>query len=222
MKKTDILAISDPHLGSEDCNTEKLMKTLRGYDYRKLVIVGDLSQEGEIAKEQFEVLGYLSDNREKITVVDGNHDLIGETLLHNRLGIEVVKKYETFVNNKRFCFIHGHRQFDRICFIFSEPLVDKLFCYLIKIFSRVTYIKKWLDYFHESISLHFAKKAGKYARKRGYDTVICGHTHMPLHMVFDGKKGKRIEYFNCGTFTGNICTFITIDKQGNTELHWAN
>lgn len=39
--KIDALLISDIHLGSKGCNADKLLETLKKYEPKELIIVGD-------------------------------------------------------------------------------------------------------------------------------------------------------------------------------------
>ncbi len=224
MNKTHTLIISDIHLGSEICKPEILLKVLRGYSYEKLIIVGDLYEEGgAINDQQFEVVKYLRENREKIEYVDGNHDPAGESLA-KIIGIDVAKRYEWEMHGKKLCAMHGH-QFDKLCFIFNVGLVDWLFVNSIKFLKMINFqlcnVSKWLDNFHNSLSVSFAKKAKKYAKKHKFDVIICGHIHKPLHFTFTDKKGS-IEYFNCGSWVEDICSFITISESGEIKLHLVN
>ena len=130
MNKVHILIISDVHLGSKICNAGALLKILKGYLYQNLIIVGDLFEgDGIISDEQFEIIEYLRKmlkNKNKIICVDGNHDPVEKGLARKFIGIDVRKKYEWKMGGKKFCAIHGH-QFDKFCFVFSEPLIDKIF-----------------------------------------------------------------------------------------------
>ncbi len=222
MNKTHILIISDIHLGSKICNSVILLETLKGYFYEKLIIVGDLYERGGVfTDEHFEFLRYLRENRGKIIYIDGNHDPAGEGLINGIIGIDAVKKYKWEICGKKLCAIHGH-QFDKLCFIFSEPLIDKIFMNFVWCLKMINMhwfnIAKWLDDFHNNLSFRFANKAKKYAKKHKINIIICGHIHKPLHLTFTDKNGS-IEYFNCGSWVEDTCSFITIDENGKIKLH---
>lgn len=211
------VVISDVH------DKRNVLETLREYHYEKLIIVGDLYEEEQEIEEEF--IDYLRKNREKIVYIDGNHDPSENNLVGKAICVEVVKEYKWKLSGKKFCAIHGH-QFDKVCFIFSEPLIDKMFLYLVWALKIINIkglnVAKWVDYFHIKFSDHIAKKVRRYAIKHCSDTIICGHTHIPLHIVFGSKNGKKINYFNCGGCFGDLHTFLTIDENGTTELHSAS
>jgi UDP-2,3-diacylglucosamine pyrophosphatase LpxH len=55
--------------------------------------------------------------------------------------------------------------------------------------------------------------AVRHARKRGVQTVICGHTHEPVDETVDG-----IRYINSGSWTEEPCSFVTVGDDG-PSLH---
>jgi predicted phosphodiesterase len=42
-----------------------------------------------------------------------------------------------------------------------------------------------------------------------YDTIICGHTHLPEHTD---------KYINTGSFCEKECSYVVIDKKGKIRL----
>lgn len=83
-------------------------------------------------------------------------------------------------------------------------------------------LHNWVDFFHKQFALSIAKKIKKYAIKRKADVIICGHTHIPLHDVFHDKKGRKIEYFNCGSWLEERCSYVTVDEHGAAELRFID
>ena len=143
MEKTHTLLISDIHLGSENCQAKLLLGTLQGFDYERIIVVGDLYEKGSfICDDQFEIVKYLRNNRKKLIYIDGNHDPSLRQL-----------------GQKKFRAMHGH-QFDRFCFIFSEPLIDKIISYAISFLQRMDaqkfHVGRWIDNLHISYSQHVA------------------------------------------------------------------
>ena len=222
MNKTDVLIISDIHLGHASCNAGTLLEFLTNSSFGTLIILGDLFEiGGTISDEQFKILEYLRQMRDKIVYIDGNHDPRHEVLVKEIIGVKPIRKYIWDMGGKRFCAMHGH-QFDKFCFIFSLSLIDKLFSKLISFLKMIHFerfsLKRWIDYYHNKFSDHIAKKAIRYAKRRGFDVMICGHTHVPLELTYRRRK-RVIQYFNSGCLVENQCSYITIDKDGNVKLH---
>ncbi|OGZ70738.1 MAG: hypothetical protein A3F47_00455 [Candidatus Staskawiczbacteria bacterium RIFCSPHIGHO2_12_FULL_38_11] len=218
------LIISDVHLRSERCNAKALLKMLKASSYKELIIVGDLSEkEGKFSDDQFRVVDYLFKNKEKVTCIYGNHDRHDKTIVAGILGKRMLKEYEWPMGKKRCLAIHGHN-LDWVHRIFEEPLIDKAFYDFLWLFKKINFAGfnavKWHDSLHDGFSDSVAQKAMKYAKKKGIDVIICGHTHKPLHRTCQGKNGKEIHYFNSGGWIKGLCaSYITIDEYGNVKLH---
>ncbi len=151
------------------------------------------------------------------------HDRKDTTLSKRILGIPARKKYEWTRGGKKFCAIHGDK-LDVASFLFDEPLVDKVFYDFLWLFKKINFggfnAVTWHDSFHDTFSESIAKKAMAYAKKKGIDVIICGHTHKPLYRNCLGKNGKEVHYFNSGGWIKGLCSsYITIDEHGNVQLH---
>lgn len=223
MKKTHTLVISDIHLGLESCQAGLLLKMLDSFYYEHLIVLGDLYERGRvICEEQFEVVKYLRQNRRRLVYVAGNHDYAAKNTIDPIIGARVVKSHKWQAGQKRFVALHGH-QFDKFCFIFSEPAIDRMISrailFLQRIDSAKLHVAKWIDGLHGSYARHVAKRACRYAKRRKADVVICGHIHRPGRIVFSSKKnGRAVEYFNCGSWVSNPCSFVAVDQAGSAEL----
>jgi len=68
-----------------------------------------------------------------------------------------------------------------------------------------------LDKFHTSwqrLPRRVEERALKYAALHGASFIFCGHTHQVDHQI-----KNNIEYWNCGHWTGNTGTFITMNEK---------
>jgi len=59
------------------------------------------------------------------------------------------------------------------------------------------------------LSAKVADGAIAHGESRSAQRVFCGHTHEPLSMTRDG-----VEYYNSGSWTQEVPTYIAIDQQG--------
>ncbi len=235
MKTAHILIISDVHLRSENCQARILLDILREYEYEILMINGDLIEDNwtplnkvKMNRQQFQVIEYLRDilreknGNKKIIRIGGNHDPSGVDFINQVLGLETLDEYRWEMGGKMFCVKHGH-QFDR--FIFRNPLLSKvistIFLYLQRIDTRKRHLTRMIDRFHNRwfrLTETVANEAAAFARQEGIDIIICGHTHEGTHREFE-KDGRIIEYWNSGDWTGHQCSFITIERSGQINLH---
>lgn len=222
MQKAETLILSDIHLGSEDCNAGQVLEVLGSWLFGRLIVNGDLHEQRKpITKEQFEIVNFLSRNREKVILISGNHDPIekGICLL---TGIKQVKDYRWHAGGKKFYATHGHR-FDGWHWIFQDEYVDWLFSRFVNLLKGVKFsgidLERSVNGFHDGFSMQIALRAGFSGIRNGDDVVFCGHTHFPMHHRFIGKNGKIVDYYNSGACLGNSCTFIATDTFGNVQLH---
>jgi len=81
------------------------------------------------------------------------------------------------------------------------PFADEFF----KIFKNKTN-----DFVEKSSDVK--RNALKYIDLNSYDSIVCGHTHMPEN------SGK---YVNCGSFCEDKCSYVTIDKKGKIRLDFC-
>lgn len=224
-KDIDTIIVSDIHLGSEVSRPKSVMEVLQKYNFRRLILLGDIFDDlnfKRLKKEHWDLLSYirkLSKPRKKIEVVwvEGNHDEGLSELMSHLIGIKVFVEYEWKINNKKFLAIHGH-QFDR--FLNENVIISNISSFVYnKIqkydkkkqrFSR--FIKRkskgWLRLSHK-----VADGALNYAGHKNADVVICGHTHQSLI-----KKYLQTEYFNTGCWTDIPSTYITIDTKGDVNV----
>lgn len=222
------------HLLSENCQAKLLLDTLHQYDYQRLIFVGDTVQDDSYYSDnkqlnwyQLQLIEYLRDRMRKKPGIElirimGNHDSSSHDFLNKLLGIKSVPEYRWNMNGKRYCAIHGH-QFDR--FIFNNPILSRListgYLYLQKIDFRNRYLTRLLDRYHTRwfrLTPTIIAAAIDYARKQGIDIIICGHTHEHIRRIFL-ENNRKIEYWNCGDWTGRTCAFISLEKNGEMQLH---
>lgn len=215
-----MLIFGDSHWGSGKPGAKKLLEALQGYKARRLIIGGDLNENGyQLSPDERKALDYLKSQQEKIVYVFGNHDTPNKKSLAGEIGVKPVERFVFEVNGEKACVIHGH-QFDRFYFFFSEPLIDYLLERTFRLLRWAdrckNHLSRWLDILHEKLAHHFIKKARRYAKKHKFSTIICFHLHRHGHVFFPGKR--PVDYWNGGE-TGDGCSFITIGYDGKIELH---
>lgn len=221
----DAVVISDIHLGSPNCQARALVQFLgevrRGpLRTRRLILNGDVFDSIDfrrLKKHHWNVLSELrklSDEVE-ITWINGNHDGPADIVSH-LLGVEVTEEKVVESGGRRVLFLHGHR-FDE--FItrhrFITWVADRTYHLLQRLDPSHTFAK-----FAKRNSKTFLRSAEKieadavrYAARRGYDAVCCGHTHHPA-----ARPGGPVRYYNSGCWTEKPCHYLTL-KDGAVEVH---
>lgn len=212
---SDIIIISDIHLGSIVCQDKKLLDFLRNLEQHcsKLIINGDLFDHWNFKKlsdNHWTILKTIRKLSSKIDVIwiRGNHDGPSEMISH-LIGVEFLDEYYFCVNNKKYIVVHGDIFDD---FLTKYPLITKIadvFYRFIQKMDPSFYWPRLLKHSSKTFLRAIEKvsaRAKTYCISKQMDGIICGHTHVP---IID--KNENVSYYNCGCWTSNPCTYIRIN-----------
>lgn len=232
--------LSDIHLGTRECQAERLLAFLESVQADCIYLVGDIIDLWALrggfywpATHAAIVRKLLSKAREgtRVVYVPGNHDescrdFAGQVLA----GIEVRREcIHTLADGRRLLVLHGD-EFDaavkcgRVMAILGTRLYDLFLRWgyrlnrVRKVFglghwSLVTWLKGRVGNVRRHVERFEAAAAGE-ARRRGLDGIVCGHIHRPAIVEQDG-----IVYCNDGDWVEHA-TALVEDSQGHLRL-WA-
>jgi UDP-2,3-diacylglucosamine pyrophosphatase LpxH len=217
---SNILVISDVHLGSPVCKVKSLAKVLKNEKYGHLIINGDLFDNKYIErykKGHWNILSLIRkiSKKKKVTFILGNHDIKSKNII-KILGLEFVERLELEVGGKRMLFLHFH-QFDP--FIFKHPwitdIAEKIY-YFFQSVDRSRKFSRWL----KRTSKSFLKlkdgvkdKALDYIKDKDFDCIFGGH----IHFAETSNNGDK-EYYNSGSFCDEPCHYLLINNKGIVTL----
>jgi len=210
--KIDTLIISDIHLGDETTRCEEVIKLLRRYEYKKLILNGDILNGLRFKRlhtEHWMILSKLRNLTKQCEVIwiHGNHDAQSD-ILSRLLGIKVYNKYIWEAGGKKFLAIHGH-QYDRFLhknLLFSYSAYAAY--HLIKTYDKsglLTGLIKEKSATWQRSSLEVARGALKLGKTIGADYVFCGHTHK-----IDQAEKNGVIYYNTGSWNDKPSGYIMI------------
>ena len=217
----DTIIVSDLHLGSEVSRAPAALKMLKQASFNRLILLGDIFSDlnfGRLKKEHWQFLGYirkLSNPRREIEVVwvEGNHDHGLTQVMSHLVGVRVYQEYAWEFEGQRHVAVHGH-QFDR--FVSRNRVLSGFLSALHLGLQKISFGKKRMIGFLERFDTAWLRLSAKvahgallHAKSRSASRVFCGHTHEALSLKSDG-----IEYYNSGSWTQEIPTYIAIDRQG--------
>jgi len=224
MEKTKVgtLILSDIHLGLKLSRSRQAYDVIESHSFDRLILAGDIFENLNFHRLDKSQWGFLSMIRNltnpkygiEVVLVAGNHDRLLLTL-QNLLGINVVTEYEWREKGKKFLVLHGDR-FDRV--------VDRnrIFTYLMNLIYNISqwvdrgyvsqYLKKGSKIRHRAMP-RVEKGVIEYAKKKGADVVVCGHTHLRKNNIVDS-----VHYLNTGCWTEKPSSYVTITG-GVPELH---
>ena len=239
MTKYKSVFISDLHLGSKHCNSEKLLNFLDNLDTEKLYLVGDVIDGWRLHKKWYwpkshnkivQKLIKISKKTE-IIYITGNHDEFLRTIPNVRIGNVDVKNRSVHmgVDGKRYLVVHGD-MFDnlmrtksgRFIMHFGDIAYDGLI-YANKVvnsfrsligrppWSLAKFLKRKAKTAANYIG-DFEIQMAEYCKRKGYDGIICGHIHHASIEKHDG-----VVYMNDGDWCES-CTALVEKQNGDWEI----
>lgn len=234
--------ISDVHLGTRDCQAEKLAGFLKEYECDQLYLVGDIIDGWRLRKSMYWPQSHtnvirriltMSKRGTRVVYVTGNHDEFLRRYATLNIGnILLVDEAEhVTADGRRLLVIHGD-QFDVItrCHCWLAFLGDHAYELSLRLNRWLNYWRARCGYGYWSLSgylKHRVKKAVNFisdfedalaheCRKRDMQGVICGHIH---HAEIREVNG--IDYHNCGDWVES-CTALIEHWDGSiSQYRWA-
>ena len=220
---------SDIHLGSEVARPQAVRDMLKIYNFKRLILLGDIFDDLNFTRLNKEHWGLLSDVRKfsnpkqkkKVIWVEGNHDEGLIEIMSHLIGIDVLREYIWRINGKKFLAIHGH-QFDR--FLNENVVISKIASYIYDKIQKFGKDKQTFARYVKAKSKGWLKLAGKiavrasdYGKQKKVDVVICGHTHLATEQKF---QEKNITYYNSGCWTDLPSSYLIIYDDGSLEIKY--
>jgi len=226
----DTLYLSDVHLGSKGCNAKEVLKTLKNYNAKNLVLVGDFIDGWLLQRRMYwpqshnNVIQYvlkLSKKGTKVIYITGNHDEFLRSYSGEQFGdIEIVDEYI----EGSIWTTHGDL-YDGIVKLHwlgklggrGYELSIMLDRWIKSMGFRVS-LSKWLkSKVKEAVKFvtNFENDLAKEALERGCDTVLCGHIHTPSDKIIE----NGVRYLNCGDWIENN-SYIVKTLEGQFELRY--
>lgn len=215
----DITIISDLHLGSDVCRSDKIYDFLEQLNTNILVLNGDIFDSMDfrrLKKKHWRIIKKLRNisKNTKLIWISGNHDQQAQPIAH-LVGASFVKEYKHTTHSKKIIILHGDR-FDML--INSRPLLTKIADNIYRLIQRLDnnldnnyYYSSKIKQKSKTLSKCFKNvisRALDYQDKHQYDAIIIGHLHQAAHIIRDNDR----EYVNCGCWTDKICHFVTINS----------
>lgn len=231
--------ISDLHLGSKHCNSDKLLSFLEELNTEKLYLVGDIVDGWRLRKKWYwpskhhkivKKLMKISKNTEVIYIT-GNHDEFLRAIPGINVGdVTVYNRYDHIgVDGKKYLVTHGD-MFDHLMRTKSGRVVmhfgDFAYDGLLHLNRFVNGVRKMFNMQPWSMAKYLKKKAKvaanyigdfevemiEYCRKKKYDGIIAGHIHSAKIREIDG-----VTYMNDGDWCES-CTALVEHHDGKFEI----
>jgi UDP-2,3-diacylglucosamine pyrophosphatase LpxH len=242
MKRTyRTIFISDIHLGTKACKADLLNNFLKHNTCETLYLVGDIIDAWKIQQNRMKwqqshtnvvrriLLHSMRDTR--VVYVAGNHDeflrpMIPYAASFGKVEICNITTHEG-ADGKRYMVIHGDL-FDGIARLtpWISFLGGRTYDFILDLNSRFNWIRHRMGFGYWSLSKFLKHKVKKaidfmnkfelnitgYAKRKGYDGVICGHIHYAQI-----KTINDIVYMNDGDWVES-CTALVEHHDGRWEI----
>lgn len=219
-RKIKVSVISDLHLATRACKAKQVLRYLKSINPQTLVLNGDIIDSWRFSRNYFpkphlKVVRQLIKMMEKgvkIYYITGNHDEFLRKFNQTKIGkLKIVNQLVLDMDGQKTWIFHGDL-YDHI--IHKAKWLAKVGAAaygLITVINNGVNLGLKLFGQKEVILYKSLKKKAKNknrptafetaiaatAAARQYQTVICGHTHVPTdkHILM---PGKPIHYINCG------------------------
>jgi UDP-2,3-diacylglucosamine pyrophosphatase LpxH len=219
----DGLILSDLHLGAESCQVRTIQRFLEELPpTRRLVLNGDVLENTEhrLTKSHWKVLSQLrklSDDLELIWV-SGNHDPDADAIAH-LIGANFVREYQFQSGGRNILCVHGD-VWDK--FLTDHPILtnvaDWFYLWMQRLNRRLAVTAKRSSKTFLRCVNKVREEAIEYAKIKGADVIVCGHTHHAESVEVPGHGGLPLTYCNAGCWTDHHCHYWTV-QEGVVELH---
>ena len=233
--------ISDVHLGTNECQAEKLNNFLKNNSCDTLYLIGDIIDAWRIQQNKWRwkqshtnvvrrVLGHAKKGT-RVLYIAGNHDEFLRPMIPYNFSfglIEIHNQMEHIgADGKHYLVTHGDL-FDGITRLapWLAFLGDKAYDVVLSLNSKLNWILHRFGFRYFSLSQYlkyrvkkavdfifqFEKNLASYCKKRGFDGVICGHIHHAEIKEIDG-----VTYMNDGDWVES-CTALVEHHNGRWEI----
>jgi len=241
MKTYRSIFVSDVHLGTKDCQADRLNNFLKHNSCDTLYLVGDIIDAWKIQQNKWRwkqshtnvvrrVLGHAKRGT-RVIFIAGNHDEFLRPMIPYGFSfglIEIHNQTEHIgADGKHYLVVHGDL-FDGITRLapWIAFLGDKAYDFVLTLNNKFNWIRRRMGFGYFSLSRYLKYKVKKavdfvfkfeenlanYCKKRGFDGVICGHIH---HAEI--KEINGVAYMNDGDWVES-CTALVEHWDGRWEI----
>jgi len=229
--------VSDVHLGTKDCQAERLRQFLSATTMEHLYLVGDIVDLWAMRRRWYwpqahndVIQKVLKQARHgtKVTYIPGNHDEHFREFVGLDFGGIAIRREAEHVtaDGRKLLILHGDEFDTLISMGWLYRLGDAAYSVLLWANRWMNHVRRLLGMGYWSLAAAIKRKVknamrfvGRFeqclarrAREAGADGVVCGHIHKPDMTVIDG-----IHYYNDGDWVDS-CTALVEHFDGRMEI----
>lgn len=218
----DAVVLSDLHLGARNCRAEDVLRFLDWVDAERIVLNGDIFDDPMLRGLERSHLAVLERLRElsaerSVEWLRGNHDPEPEWW-ETVLRLPCHEETELAVGDKRYLVFHGHR-WDR-SLDWPHWLVngaDEIYRFSQRVdptHRLARFLKHRCKHFCRAVD-RLQRMATVEARRRLYDGVVVGHTHVAADLW----QGST-HFLNSGCWTEKPAAFVGVRDGRAKRYFW--
>lgn len=229
--------VSDVHLGTRDCQAERLRAFLRSCHSDVLYLVGDLVDLWAMRRRWYwpqphndviQTVLKKARHGTHVVYIPGNHDEHFRQFVGLDFGGIAIRRQVIHLtaDGRRLLVVHGD-EFDALIHMgFLYRVGDAAYGLLLLLNRWMNRVRRWvgLDYWSLAAAVkrkvknamrfvgRFEQHLAHRARELRCDGVVCGHIHKPDMTVIDG-----VHYYNDGDWVDS-CTALVEHLDGRMEI----
>jgi len=232
------LFLSDMHLGSRGCQSDRLLDFLRNHEGETIYLVGDIVDGWRLGSKWYwpvahndvlQILLRAARGGARIIYIPGNHDAFLRDFYGTSFGgVEVVEQaVHVAADGRRYLVVHGDsfdtalKHTQRWGFLDGSALrATSAINAPINVTRRLMglshwSLSRWVKLKVKSVTNYlsdFEQGLAELARRHQVEGVVCGHVH---HAAIHDDLGVR--YINCGDWVES-CTAVAEHSDGSFEI----
>lgn len=238
-RKVEVVVISDVHLGSCSAHAKELLDYLKSIKPKKVILNGDIVdfrqlQKGFWPKSHIRVLRYLvalTGKGVQIEYITGNHDqMLHQFALFRHGFFRIQNNLLQELNGKKCWIFHGD-VFDaglRESRCLTSGLLTRLRCLASLVGQRLNgnqagSCPKARNRAERAAAFvrNFEQTCAATAIAKGYEYVICGHTHYPEIRTIT-TPGGQVTYLNSGDWVENLTALEYYEGQWHLYRYYQD
>jgi UDP-2,3-diacylglucosamine pyrophosphatase LpxH len=225
----NFIILSDLHLGSRNCQVGPLSQILATH-FDRLILNGDTINCLNLKKlkaKHWRLIDQLRQiaRKRQLVLIRGNHDVTSggsdgifgpSDVLATLLGVPLHEEFSLKVGGRSYLVLHGDRFDPTIRWPIVTDAADWCYRTVQGVNKKVAHwVKRSVKQLGGAVEF-VTQRAVDYAKFKGCDGIITGHTHFA-----DDRRIRGVHFLNTGCWVDWPCTYISANASDIELKQWA-